>query len=332
MSRKLPLGALVCVLALSACGSAATKSKTKSSSTTTAATTAAPLATTLTETASLTSNHGTATASLSAPPDSSVIFRTVYPAAFVGKAEQVRLTISQSKPTRWTVQARAGGQHAQAIVQSPNAKPITLVNLAYTCEAPPEPSICPAHDVRVKGTQTQLQFNAPAHAAVAITAKVGPVAPEATITPSTTLAVPTYLVREEVAATATATGSNARPAVAVYGSSASVKPGDRLTLLTGLGGHLVGARQPVTISFAQGPAKAITVTADLPGGPPSTATIRSATGAPIEVILPTYRCNLPPRATACPATHIQAGHEHYSLTFSTGPQAPVLLSAVVQAG
>jgi hypothetical protein len=322
----LALGMLACVVLVGACGS----SHKATTSTTTTKAVPPPKPAVITETAALIADQQAASAVLKAAPGSPVVFRTVYPPSFAGSSEQVGVHIVRATATKWSVAVTANGQHATATVESSTGKPIALVNLAYTCAAPPAPSVCPARDVHATATQTKLQFTAPADAPVAITGDVGPIASTSVPKPTTSQVVPTYRLHEVVSAVSP--GAKVRPSGVSPGTVASVKPGDFVSMVTILIGRIVGALQPVTVKFSQGPATAITISASTPGGPASNSTLKSADGSPIELLLPTYRCYLPPRASPCPAERIHAGGKRYAFTFAAGPQAPILLAGKIQAG
>jgi hypothetical protein len=117
----------------------------------------------------------------------------------------------------------------------------------------------------------------------------------------------------------------AAPTVAVH-------PGDTAVIRVAVTGTVVGAPQPLTVKFAQGPAKSIDVSASISGGTPSTATITSANGHRIALVSPKYGCSLPPYPTFCPGTNIKAKSRKYSVTFNGLPKVAVALTVVVQSG
>jgi len=322
--------AVACAIVVCACGGGQ-EASTRKPVTTKSAPAPKPAPAVITETAALTTDEQAASAALRASPGSHVIFRTIYPASLAGRPHKVRILVVRVTPSRWKITVTADGQHAGATVSSSTRKPITLVNLAYSCAAPPTASICPIKDVHTTAVRTEFQFTALPGAPSAITADVGPIAAGSPPKPTTTLQVPTYQVKEEVVAGPPA-DQPASPAVVVAGSTASVRPGDSVSLATVLRGHIAGARQPVTVRFRQGPASTITISASVPGGTISTARVNSATGSPIELILPTYRCYLPPTPSSCPVKTIRAGAGRYAFTFAAGPLEPVLLKAEVRAG
>jgi hypothetical protein len=105
-----------------------------------------------------------------------------------------------------------------------------------------------------------------------------------------------------------------------------------VTFSTRIGGAIVGAPQLLTISLSQGPAAELTVSASVPGGQPSRASIKSGQG-PIVLVLPRFVCYLPPQPTFCPPAQTVVGPHHYVLTFRVTPYTPpVGLSATVDAG
>ena len=322
--------AVACAIVVCACGGGHKASTTKTA-TTKSAPAPKPAPAVITETAALTTDQQAAASALRASPGSHVVFRTTYPASLAGRPHKVRVRVVRVTPSRWKITVTADGQHAGATVSSSTGKPITLVNLAYSCAAPPTPSICPIKEVHATTVRTEFQFTALPGAPDAITGDVGPITGASPPKPTTSLEVPTYQVKEEVTAIVPA-GRTAGSANLVPGITAIVRPGYLVSLATVLRSHIVGAPQPVTIRFRQGPASTITVSAAIPGGPMSRATVKSATGSPIELILPTYRCYLPPTLSSCPVRRVQAAAGRYAFTFDAGPAEPVLLKAQVQAG
>jgi hypothetical protein len=111
-----------------------------------------------------------------------------------------------------------------------------------------------------------------------------------------------------------------------------VHAGDVLQIRVAVAGSVVGAPQPLTLKFGQGPSKTINLSASVPGGSASNATISSASGHPIAIVLPRYSCYLPPYPTFCPATNIKAESHKYALTVNAIPKVPIVISALVQAG
>jgi hypothetical protein len=103
-------------------------------------------------------------------------------------------------------------------------------------------------------------------------------------------------------------------------------------LKTKLKGASGGAPQAVTITFDQGPAKTLNVSAGVPGAPSSKATIVSGSGAPITLVLPRYACYLAPAPTFCPPSKAAAASHRYSVTFPGSPTTPPAISAAVSAG
>jgi hypothetical protein len=96
---------------------------------------------------------------------------------------------------------------------------------------------------------------------------------------------------------------------------------------------ILGALQPVTVTINQGPAKTITISAHASGGPPSGATVKSASGSPITIVLARYNCYVPPTPTFCPAARVAAPPHRYSLTFMAAPgTATIEIQAKVEAG
>jgi hypothetical protein len=111
-----------------------------------------------------------------------------------------------------------------------------------------------------------------------------------------------------------------------------VHPGDIVQIRIAVAGTVAGAPQPLALKFDQGPAKTLNVSASVPGGTPSNATITSASGGRIAIVSPRYSCYLPPYPTFCPASHIKAESHKYALTVNAIPKVAVVIGGVVQAG
>jgi hypothetical protein len=106
-----------------------------------------------------------------------------------------------------------------------------------------------------------------------------------------------------------------------------------LLLSTVIAGAIQGAPQTVTLSIDQGPGSKVHVSASVAGGQTSQATIKSANGSPIAIVLPRYACSMPPVPTFCPAMQIFAGFHRYMLKFAAAPTTPrITLYATVQRG
>jgi hypothetical protein len=84
-------------------------------------------------------------------------------------------------------------------------------------------------------------------------------------------------------------------------------------MATRLSGAPVGATQATTITIEQGPASSIAVSGAVAGGQTSKATVKSADGKPITLVLPRYTCYVAPVPTFCPPKQIQAGSHKYVL-------------------
>jgi hypothetical protein len=110
-----------------------------------------------------------------------------------------------------------------------------------------------------------------------------------------------------------------------FAHSTIVHDGDVVSMQVTLHGK-PGAAQSVHISFAKGPSKAITVTAEVPGGTPQHAEIRSAIGSELNLERARYDCNIPPTVTFCPPQQASDTSAGYSLVFPAGPLTPVLVS------
>lgn len=260
-----------------------------------------------------------------------VEFATHVPGGRNAKAVPVQLTFSQDAPTKWTVTASTKNHSATATLTSKNGKPIPLDLLTYGCALPPAPTFCPVSNVHTSHGHISAQFSATSTTPILIGATVGPLPNAPPAPPHSTLVAPTYTLQLTVASVPKK-HSSSTPA-AKPGASASVHPGDVVTIGVHLGGTVVGAPQPVTLGFSQGPAKSITVSASVPGGTPAKATLNSATGNPIAIVLPRYRCGLPPSPTFCPLSKIVAASHSYTLTIDASPKTPpIVIQAAAQGG
>jgi hypothetical protein len=327
--------AVVVAIALTACGGGGHKatSTTQSSTTTTTATTPAkakPKPAPLSATVQVAKSAAPASATATAKNGDIVEFHTRVPAVKGKRHVTVTVKLSQAPASKWTMTASVGGQKAHATVTSANGKALVLSELHYTCTLPPLPSFCPARAVSSTTKNVSMQFTTTPATPVTLVATVGPIpgAPP----PSTpgTLVVPAYTPTALVLAhSPNGASSGAKPS-----PTTSARPGDIVLMrarLKGGKGADNGAAQPVTLSFDQGPAKTITVSASVPGSTISHATITSATGSPIALVTPRYTCYLPPTLTFCPASKVTAASHKYSVVFPGTPKTQVTVEAVVQA-
>jgi hypothetical protein len=337
LARNL-LCAIACAALVAGCGGSGHKSSTTKSSTTTAkasttagpTTPAAPLPLKLTETALAAGGPAAKpSATATVARGKAVILRTILPIKLAAHPQRLMLRFSRASATSWKVTAAIGREHSTATVVSPGAKPMTLAGMSYACPGPPVPSFCPLRHITASANSTQ--FEVTTRLPVTLAALAGPLPGVVTPPPASKLLVPTYAIKLEGLAEAPLKPGQTPPKVS-YATTVSVSPGDSVGILALLTGHVVGAPQPVTISFAQGPATTITVSAAIPGATPSTVTLKSASGKPIELVSPIYRCSVPPAPTACPPTSIIQSAHHYSFTFPASPTTPIRLGAVVQAG
>lgn len=237
---------------------------------------------------------------------------------------KVTVTLTLGPAKKLTVVASARGHTSTATLTSSNGKPVTLADVRYLCLFPPKPSPCPLSKVGGSGKQDTVQVRAHGGAVLALSAAVGPVPGAKPIRPVSTSGpvVPAYQLKELVrAVTPTTTGAAAKPALP--GATVSVKPGDIVSFFTRALGT-AGAPQPLTIKFGDGPSKSILVTAIVPGGKTAQATITSATGKPISLLLPRFLCFLPPTPTFCPVSKISAKTSAYSVTLPITPSSPAV--------
>lgn len=262
-----------------------------------------------------------------------VQFFTHVPGGHNAKPTPVHLTFTQDA-AKWTVTASTKTQHASATLTSKNGQPLPLDSLSYGCALPPAPTFCPVSNVHTSHGHIEAQFSAGPSTPIVIGGVVGPLPKAPVAPPHSTLIAPTYIVQTTVAAAPKKRSKSSKPSTpAKAGSSASVQPGDAVTMSVHLAGTIVGAPQPVTLSFSQGPAKSITVSASVPGGTPSKATFNSATGSPIAIVLPRYHCGLPPSPTFCPLSKVVAASHSYTLTIDASPKTPpILVEAAAQGG
>jgi hypothetical protein len=292
------------------------------------ATTAAPAPQVLAETVGLAVRGAAYTHSLHVSPGDPVEFETAVPATV---PTSVTLTVTRTSRRTWSVTAAALGQRSTAQISGTPGAAIMLTDLHYRCALPPQPSVCPARRVDITRTGYSLAFST-SGAKILVGADVGPIPGEPAVSRrhASSLVVPPYGLVENLTAFApdTSLGRKAH----VYSATATAAPGDTVILATHLEGRPIGAPQPVTVSFDQGPAPALRISASLPGGRPSVATLSSTSGQPIELLLPVYYCDLPPRPTFCPALTAKASDRHYTITFASTPGNPIELFASAQTG
>lgn len=341
--RLSTLGALAVLVAsaITACGGSGHKHGHKSSSTTTTKlATKKPRPTAVAQKAvseSVLAEKGgkSFTTSITVKPSDPVLLKTNVPGNASGRRVRVKLDLQSGPGSSLTVSAAALKHTSTVTLKSANGKPVTLVNIGYVCEMPPAPTFCPARGIASKAGHTTLRFSPPANTPIELNATVGPIPPPKVSLPkSQSLVAPPYRITEAiVAVTVSHKPKHGKPPVpkVSYGQSVTVRPKTSVTLRTAVSGATSGLPQLLTISFDQGPSSMITVTASLQGGRTVQATLHSATGSPITLVLPKYRCLLPPSPTFCPPTKVQAQSNHYTVTFPVSPQTPLVgLSALVQ--
>lgn len=269
--------------------------------------------------------------SVSAHPGEAVAFRTLLPASATSP-ETVTVTVGLGPSSSLTASASTP-QHTSTATITGGGSSLTLVHLHYACVLPPSPTFCPAKKAITKGGKTQVQFAATHTAAITLVAVVGPVKvrPVRARAPGTQI-VPAYRTTEVVKTLPggkASTGSKTTPPT----TSTTAGTGDVVEMLTRVTSKVHGALQPVTITFKQGPASTIAVSAAAKGGVPSVATIKAKSGSKITLVLPRYSCFLPPLPTFCPATKESSGSHGYSVTFMAAPgTSPPVIAAKVQAG
>jgi hypothetical protein len=319
-------------IVLTACGGGGHKTTTTTPKTTTTATTpvkAKPKPAPLSATVEVAKAAGPASSTATAKNGDIVEFRTRVPVVKGKRHVTVTVNLSQSPASKWTMTATAAGQKAHATLTSTNGKALILSELHYTCTLAPVPSFCPARKVTSASKKLSMQFTTAPATPVTLVATVGPISGAHPTTPPGTLVVPAYAVTALVLAHAPGASPSAKPS-----PTTSARPGDVVLLrarLKGGKGSENGAPQPVTMTFDQGPGKTLNLSAGVPGGAVSHATITSANGKSIALVTPRYTCYLPPTLTFCPATTVTAASHRYSVTFPGTPKTEITLEAVVQA-
>jgi len=266
-----------------------------------------------------------------------LLFKTYVPGRVTSPAETVSLTFASGPGATLTVTAKAHGETSRVRIVSPNHKSLTLQLLRYNCSLPPVPTFCPAKSAVSAHHRYVLRFSSTHRAPIYVSAVVGPVkTPAPKVVRSSSSVVPPYAATEVVAVRppATVTSSPAKKSVPLPQlATATVKPGDSVILLTHLKGTVLGARQTVTVTIDQGPGTTLKASASVPGGRVTTATIKSANGSPIAIVLAHYSCSVPPTPTFCPARHIAAQSHRYTLKFSASPTtAAIVVIGTVLAG
>jgi hypothetical protein len=322
---------------LGACGGSATHTSSTTSTAAAGTTTTTPARTpsslpsvkVLTELVRRVSNDspGPYRASVSPQRRDVVDFATVLP--HKGPAiGSLKVSVQRGPGTALTVTASGGGHTATATVKSPDGKPLTLLEPRYPCQVPPTPTYCPALGLTTGGNGDTLSFKPSGHIPIVVVATVGPLVGES-LPASHPSAVkqPPYTVSAQVRdATSAVTTGHAAP----FESSVSVHGGDTISVRALITGK-AGASQSVTVHIPKGPSKRIAVTASVPGGAPSQATITSADNTPLSLDHVRYSCFVPPSPTFCPAQRLHTAAKGYTLVFPGAPDTPVVVSITVGA-
>jgi hypothetical protein len=185
----------------------------------------------------------------------------------------------------------------------------------------------------------KIEFFTTPRAPIVFGGTIGPTGrPLPTATPVGSSVVPAYQVTELVRATPPRTTKTGQPAKQTAKPppttpTTTANAGDSLLFSTVVSGAIQGAPQTVTLTIDQGPGSTVHASATVPGGQTSQATIKSADGSPIAIVLPRYACPLPPAPTFCPAMQTIAGFHRYTLKFAAAPTTPrITLYATVQKG
>jgi hypothetical protein len=267
--------------------------------------------------------------SLKVVPGDQVQVRAVLPPALGTKTVKVKMDFAAGPGDTLNMSARAQGHTASAAIYSANGKPVTLELVHFSCLLPPAPTICPPLKETDDSSGIHLVFATTRAAPVFVTGTIGPVPTKPAPPPASGSVVPPYTVSEQVKSVVPGSTS----AGATFSTSASANPGELVVFATRLRSKLRGAGQTVTIKIHQGPGSMLTVSASVPGGPPSVATVKSASGSPISLVLPRYTCFAPPTPTFCPALKISSQAHRYTLQFSASPATPaIVIQALTQAG
>jgi hypothetical protein len=264
-------------------------------------------------------------------PGDSVLLRFVIhpPPGAAGKTLKLSLPTGTGKVLK--VSGKALGHRASVSLHSASGAPVELQRVSYTCELPPATVTCPSNNMRTVGTNAVIKLVAAQTTSIVAYAVVGPTTAikEIPEPPVGQAIVPPYRAVELVKAAA----AKAKPSRQKATATATASPGDAVTMITVTTGSRGGAMQPVTITVLQGPAKSLTISASTKGGTSIPATITSATGKPIELVLPHFTCIAPLFPTFGPATGTTVTHGRYEITFMTAPgRSPIILSGTVQAG
>lgn len=282
----------------------------------------------LTETVRSSSATAAWAAKLDVRPGETLVMRTIVPGKHGSGPAKVTLIISQ-QAGGVSIQASANGQKSTAVINGVSGKQATLVGVHYGCFLPPVPSFCPAVSQSHGKDSTKLVFSVRPPTPILVGATVGPTTTKlpAALPPGSGV-VPAYKAHASVKIVpASKSGKPIPPA-----STVAVKAGQIVALRTRLTSRLMGAPQLVTISFSQGPGATLHLTSTVAGGVPSTATVKSANGSPIALVLPRFVCFLPPVGTFCPASKIQVSGGHVTLQFHASPTTPPIdVVAKVQA-
>jgi hypothetical protein len=113
-----------------------------------------------------------------------------------------------------------------------------------------------------------------------------------------------------------------------FTSSVTALPGDSIVFRTFLPGSATSPAETVSLSFASGPGKTLTMTATA-DGETSRVTIHSANHKPLSLQTLHYNCSLPPEPTFCPVRSAVSAHRRYQLRFLTTHRTGLIVSALV---
>jgi hypothetical protein len=235
---------------------------------------------------------------------------------------KLTVTVPTGKSKSLVVRAKYGRYRAKATVVSATGRPIDLLRVSFNCSLRPATVTCPKKPVSSKSKANRVTFDVTGNVTEALLATAGPTTvPTPKLIPPGPIVVPPYAVTELLQVvqprpkTATKKASPPPPPA----PTVTVRPGDFVTMGSSIRGAHGGAMQPVTVTINQGPGNSLTIKAQTPGGVATPATIKSASGSPIALVLPTYGCYLPPYPTFCPAVSTKLRPHQYQVTFEAGP-------------
>ncbi len=319
--------AMLVVLSVGACGGGEKSSSPKSSVTVTSTVTvtatskaalqaAAPAAGVVAESVRSGGTGAAWTSSATAVAGEAIQFQTKLRAR---APANVRLVFERGPQTRLRVTATVNGHSSHATVGSTSGAHLSLLQLHYTCAAPPDPSFCPIHGVKTTAATFTMAFRASTGSPVVIGATVGP-ANLPRLVPAAAAGNRLHVIAAG-RLVVPAKGA-AKPVSSPFGSSVTAKPGDLVVLVVHILGRRKSAPGRLKVTIHQGPGASLTALASLPGQQSSAVDIKSSTGSPITLVLPRYTCFVPPDPTDCTAVAASASHGIYTAVFPASSSLP----------